>query len=214
MINYLRDIMRKFVLFFVFSFFPVFLFAQNFDKSLYREIGLEEASDIRKNYAGTTQYYKSLAHFDYTYYNNIMGHLNVVVYASPYPSQFTQLRYYRSQSLGITIQNSQIVMLYWRHIIYADGSQNFELDYIEVVNNKYFIVGTAYTIMENLKLRSTGDLSGKVIRTMQRGEFATVINEGKVETIDGITSSWVKVKLNDGTEGWCFGGYLGIRLKD
>jgi len=46
---------------------------------------------------------------------------------------------------------------------------------------------------------------------MQRGELVTVIKEGNVETIDGITSIWVKVKLDDGTEGWCFGGYLGIR---
>jgi len=206
-------IMRKSVLFFIFLFFPVFLFAQNKDKSSYREIGLQESSDIREKYAGTTQYYKSLAHFDYAYYNNVMGNLNVVVYL--YPSQFTQLRYYHSQSLGIAIDQSQVVMLYYRHIINDDGfGQNRILDYIELVNNKYLIVGTTYTVTENLRLRSTADLSSKVIRTMQRGEFVTVTEEGKIETIDGITSAWAKVKLRDGAEGWCFGGYLGIRLKD
>jgi len=36
------------------------------------------------------------------------------------------------------------------------------------------------------------------------------IEEGSIETIDGFTSAWVKVRLGDNTEGWCFGGYLGF----
>ncbi|MGI5078448.1 SH3 domain-containing protein, partial [Treponema maltophilum] len=29
--------------------------------------------------------------------------------------------------------------------------------------------------------------------------------------IDGITAPWIKVRLADGTEGWCFAGYVAAR---
>jgi len=35
------------------------------------------------------------------------------------------------------------------------------------------------------------------------------LEEGETETINDVTSAWVKVKLLNKKEGWCFGGYLG-----
>jgi hypothetical protein len=199
--------MKAFGLFFLII--PYFVFSQDIDRSLYREIGLVEASEIRHNFTGTTQYYKSLAHFDHEYYNSAMGNLNIVVYM--YPAQFTQLRYYRSRSLGITINHGQIVMLYHRETINSNGGFDSILDYIELVNDMHLIIGTRYIVTENLRLRNSGNLSGGHILTIQRGRTVTVLEIGNEETINGITSNWVKVRLyDDDTEGWCFGGYLGI----
>ena len=55
---------------------------------------------------------------------------------------------------------------------------------------------------------------------MQAGSRIKVLEVGKAETIDGISSNWVKVvvlsrsknregkPIREGTVGWCFGGYL------
>jgi len=54
----------------------------------------------------------------------------------------------------------------------------------------------------------SGNLSGEIIQTIRNGEFITVLEKGTRETIDGITSMWIRVRMNDGTEGCCFGGYI------
>lgn len=83
-----------------------------------------------------------------------------------------------------------------------------------------FTSGTVVFVLDNLRLRSTGSMDGSAIVTIQKGSLLEVIGTGKNETIDGIDSSWVNVKVlestrdKDGslvqeeTEGWCFGGYL------
>ena len=55
---------------------------------------------------------------------------------------------------------------------------------------------------------------------LQAGTRVKILEVGKAETIDGISSNWVKVKvragakdrdgktITKGTVGWCFGGYL------
>jgi hypothetical protein len=45
---------------------------------------------------------------------------------------------------------------------------------------------------------------------INRGAWVQIVEEGETETIDGLSSAWVKVRLQDNTEGWCFGGYLGF----
>ena len=83
-----------------------------------------------------------------------------------------------------------------------------------------FTPGAIVLVLDNLRLRSTGSMDGAAIVTIQKGSLLEVIGTGKNETIDGIDSSWVNVKVlestrnKDGrlvqeeTEGWCFGGYL------
>lgn len=83
-----------------------------------------------------------------------------------------------------------------------------------------FTPGAIVLVLDNLRLRSAGSMDGAAIVTIQKGSLLEVIGTGKNETIDGIDSSWVNVKVlestrnKDGrlvqeeTEGWCFGGYL------
>ena len=76
------------------------------------------------------------------------------------------------------------------------------------------------TATENLKLRSAEATTSDVITVMSAGTKVKILEVGKAETIDGISSNWVKVKVQSGgkdrdgktitkgTVGWCFGGYL------
>ena len=81
-------------------------------------------------------------------------------------------------------------------------------------------VNKEMTCGDNLRLRSEEATSSKVITTMQKGTRVKILNLGKAETIDGITSNWVQVEvladakdkdgksIKAGTIGWCYGGYL------
>ncbi|MBP5450878.1 MAG: SH3 domain-containing protein [Treponema sp.] len=76
------------------------------------------------------------------------------------------------------------------------------------------------TVTENLKLRSGEATSTQVLTVMAAGTKVKILELGHSETIDGITSNWVKVELlagaidrdgkpiKAGTVGWCYGGYL------
>ena len=75
-------------------------------------------------------------------------------------------------------------------------------------------------VNENLKLRSGEDTSTQVLSVMSAGTKVKILELGKAETIDGISSNWVKVEvqkgakdrdgnpIKPGTVGWCFGGFL------
>jgi len=77
------------------------------------------------------------------------------------------------------------------------------------LTNKYFVIGDYYKAKDNLRLRDRAGASGNVLTTIKANGWVRILEEGNTETIDGITSVWVKVKLLNNTEGWCFGGYLG-----
>ena len=76
------------------------------------------------------------------------------------------------------------------------------------------------TVNENLRLRKAEVTSSEVITTMQSGTQVKILELGKFETIDGISSNWVKVEvqsnakdrngnpIKEGIIGWCYGGYL------
>ena len=76
------------------------------------------------------------------------------------------------------------------------------------------------TVRENLKLRSGEATSTQVLTVMSAGTKVKILELGKTETIDGISSNWVKVEvqkgakdregkpIKQGTVGWCYGGYL------
>ena len=86
---------------------------------------------------------------------------------------------------------------------HADGSSDFD-DKI-VLRQK---VDSVYRTTDNLRLRSAEDTTSDILTTLEKGAKVIVKELGKQQTIDGITANWVKVSLEDGTEGWCFGGYL------
>ena len=76
------------------------------------------------------------------------------------------------------------------------------------------------TVKENLRLRSGEGTSSQVVTVLPTGSRVRIMEVGKAETIDGISSNWVKVvvlsrsknregkPIREGTVGWCFGGYL------
>ena len=76
------------------------------------------------------------------------------------------------------------------------------------------------TVSENLRLRSEEATTSDILTVLQAGTRVKILEVGKAETIDGISSNWVKVEvragakdrdgktITKGTVGWCFGGYL------
>ena len=108
-----------------------------------------------------------------------------------------------------------------------DG-QHKDLPYSSVCAIRDFSGGTpanvapnkTMTVRENLKLRSGEATSTQVLAVMQARTKVKILELGKAETIDGISSNWVKVEvqkgakdrdgkpIKGGTVGWCYGGYL------
>ena len=124
--------------------------------------------------------------------------------------------------------------IYWpRH---ADGTSDFDKKVIppmvKLVNSERQEVikkspsstnvspNKIMSVSENLKLRSGEATSTQVLTVMSVGTKVKILELGKAETIDGISSNWVKVEVQQGakdrdgkpikggTVGWCFGGYL------
>ena len=72
----------------------------------------------------------------------------------------------------------------------------------------------------NLRLRTTGTKDSETICIISKDSQVKILEFGSFETIDGISSNWVKVEVQKGakdrdgnpikagTVGWCYGGYL------
>jgi len=100
-----------------------------------------------------------------------------------------------------TITEEDYKSIVWpRH---ADGSCDYDDKIIQ--NQK---TSASYKTTDNLRLRRSEATTSEILTTLKKGTKVTVIKFGKQQTIDGVTAKWVKVQLDDGTEGWCFGGYL------
>ena len=114
---------------------------------------------------------------------------------------------------------------------HADGSCDYDSSKNTVSPSKeYKITTTTYSsnvsknktmlVNENLKLRSGEATTTQVLTVMSAGTKVKVLELGKAETIDGISSNWVKVEVQTGAKdrdgkpikagsvGWCYGGYL------
>ena len=109
---------------------------------------------------------------------------------------------------------------------HADGSCDY--DGSKTATTQTLIISTStnvaknktMTVNENLKLRSGEATSTQVLTVMSAGTKVKILELGKPETIDGISSNWVKVEvqanakdrdgkpIKAGTVGWCYGGYL------
>ena len=109
---------------------------------------------------------------------------------------------------------------------HADGSCDYDgsktITSVQTSNTNLSTNVTKNKIMlvtENLKLRSGEATSTQVLAVMQAGTKVKILELGKAETIDGITSNWVKVEIISGNDrdgnklkvgmiGWCYGDYL------
>lgn len=105
---------------------------------------------------------------------------------------------------------------------HADGSYDYEKGNTLVASSSSATnvsINRTMSVVENLKLRSAEATSSTVLTVMSVGTKVKVLELGKEETIDGISSNWVKIevisgkdkdgnKLKSGMAGWCYGGYL------
>ena len=189
---------------FMYLLIPFLLWGQSIDTSKYQEVTIKDAHEIRKSSPGQTLYFKSIGHFSFEHYNNVMYHHQTAWY---HDGNYVGGNYY-SRDLLNRIRLSQVAVIYYRFRIDSTGGFYTDLDYFEVLDI-FFIIGTRYVTKENLRLRDEGSLSGGIIKTIRKDRVVIVLEEGKLDTIDGILSAWVKIRLSDNTEGWCFGGYLG-----
>lgn len=106
---------------------------------------------------------------------------------------------------------------------HADGTCDYEdISSVKTVSSSTTNVSPnkTMTVAENLKLRSGEATTSDVLTVMQAGTKVKILELGKSETIDGVSSNWVKVEVQSGakdregntisrgTVGWCYGGYL------
>ena len=87
----------------------------------------------------------------------------------------------------------------------------------EVSKSRQGLFGSRYSAgkkvyaADNLNIRAAPNLQAGKVVLAAKGSPLTVLEEGKKETIDGITAPWVKVRLPDGKEGWCFAEYIAMQ---
>lgn len=70
---------------------------------------------------------------------------------------------------------------------------------------------TVFYTQANLNIRDKAGTDGTKLRMITKGTRLRLLEIGAKDKIDGITAPWVKVRLPDGTEGWCFSGYVTTR---
>jgi hypothetical protein len=63
-------------------------------------------------------------------------------------------------------------------------------------------------VTDNLRLRSDSSLNSAVITTLPQYTALRILENGKSETISGVTAPWIKVISQTGYEGWCFSAYI------
>lgn len=70
-------------------------------------------------------------------------------------------------------------------------------------------------IIDNLNVRDEPSLSGNKIGRLEKRTEVTLYEESKnIDEIDGEKNPWYKVKLDDNTYGWVYGGYVRIFFED
>lgn len=74
-----------------------------------------------------------------------------------------------------------------------------------------YSAGSVHYASDNLNIRSEPNLQAQKVGLIPKGQSLTLIETGQAAHIDGITAPWVRVRLQDGTEGWCFSGYIAAR---
>ncbi len=62
--------------------------------------------------------------------------------------------------------------------------------------------------VNNLRLRESPSLNGKIIRSLKQGEKLEVLERGNIVDVNDVSGHWVKVKTEKGEVGWCFDAYL------
>ena len=72
---------------------------------------------------------------------------------------------------------------------------------------------SALIICDNLRIRENPNINPttEVIGKLRKWDKVTIIDSSEnIDTIDGLKSCWYKIRTEEGTEGWIFGGFAKI----
>ena len=196
--------MKKLYLVFLF-FNSVFLFSQDFERSRHILMGRDEA--VRHFLSNRNQrgFYVMYAHFVqmeqsgsrtqltiYTHSSNNNNHVILSIDSNPSIPNL---------SIGTVVR-----VYYWMGPVRGGSTPTF-IVHIEPAD-KRFIIGHVYNTFVNLNVRTEPSISASRITTIPQHSRVTVLEEGPEVIIDGIESSWVRVRFGSDQEGWVFGGYI------
>lgn len=104
---------------------------------------------------------------------------------------------------------------------YMQNRDSGDTDTVSAKSNGYGLkVGQILSCNDNLRLRSSDSTSASIVTSMKKGTRVEILDFGRVDTSEGVTSTWTLVKIMagsvdrdgnsipTGTTGWCFGGFL------
>lgn len=181
-------------------------FADDFDESKYKEVTFYQARKETVDKGGEEKYFKTKCHIVANTYS--FGFF-LGFYGDADRMDFSNRDTIHLHSFPEDIPMFTSVEIYYHYFVYAGESLygGKRLDGWKVLDDVRF-TGQKYVATDALKIRESPSLSAKQTGRLQKGERTTVIRTGEKAIIDGIESAWVKVRTRDGTEGWCFAGYL------
>ena len=100
-----------------------------------------------------------------------------------------------------------VARVYFHRFSRGAAGQTTFIDHIEPSGMR-FIPGHFYRPFEDLDIRDAPGASAPVIATVASGFYVELLEEGPEETINGIASSWARVRSHEGQVGWAFGRLL------
>lgn len=72
--------------------------------------------------------------------------------------------------------------------------------------------GLIYTTDYYLNVRAEGRIDSRKIKIINPGSLFIITEKGRSDTINGVQGIWMKIKLIDGSEGWCFSAYIRVSI--
>ncbi len=96
----------------------------------------------------------------------------------------------------------------------AIGNPKYRID-IYLNTSQTYPTTCQAIVIDNLNIRGEPSINSRKIGFLKKRSEITLYEESKnIDEIDGEKNPWYKVKLDDGTYGWVYGGYVRIFFED
>lgn len=83
------------------------------------------------------------------------------------------------------------------------------------IENKRYPTSCKAIVIDNLNIRSEPSLEGQIIGMVNKGDEIILYDKTDIkDKINDLEASWYKIKIENKTEGWIFGGYVKIFFED